>query len=164
MEFTAKIDSRDILKFHIQSIVESLRAKPIKTLVLPFGIAIYVGIRTGASAGDPMIGLFYTVAILGSMLFFVALLYFGMILAKSDENQPIGSVRYTFSETGVTIDTSSRNDSFTWSDLTNSGKSENFIWMQFSDRHYRFIPRSAVDDERLFDSAWGRIEQYGAAA
>ena len=155
MILSASITKSDVVKFYVLQLGSDFLAAKPWTGVLPIIAATAVGLFKGVENSDAGVGLLMgisvSVGVVALGILFM-LLYVAMILSRLDENQPTGEVRFVIDERGVLIDTEIRHERFRMSDLTSSGSDDRYVWMQFSERHYRFIPASALPDKQLFAS------------
>ena len=100
-------------------------------------------------------GLFMAVVgLIGALLFgFLA----AMTIARRNENQPHGQVLYTISDSGLSLRTDSRHESFLWADVSGVQKNDRYIWIDARDNVTRFIPRSSCNSDGEFLSIWDSI-------
>jgi len=162
MNLCASISTFDVLRFYFLQLWAELPFQSVwgglSPLVLGAFVALYKGVKDSDAAAGVLMGISIAIGVVVLGVMFV-LFYVAMILSRLQENQPTGEVKFAVTGDGISIDSDSRREVFSWSDLTTSGSDDQFIWMQFSNRQYRFIPRRSVLNESLFASARQTIQE-----
>lgn len=154
MDLIANIKTSDVVRFYLLQLGREgpTALAPLLPLILGTGAGMSRGVKdSDAGAGLLMgIGVAVGTVVLG---FIFITVYVAMILSRLNDNQPIGEVHFELANSDLIIKSHDRQERFSWSDLTDSGSDERFIWMHFSDRHYRFVPRRSLAADNLFASA-----------
>ena len=156
MNLSISITTLDVVRFYILQLGSDIPFARLwaglSPLIIGAAIAIWKGGGNSDATSGALLGIGVSVGIFAIGILFL-LFYVAMILSRLDENQPIGEIQISITSKSVSIDSEGRHEKFMLSDLTDSGSDDRFIWMQFSDRHCRFIPERAVSDKGLFASA-----------
>ena len=164
MQISANVRFFDVIAFFIDSLTRELSALKI----LGTAATLLVAILTQAYIRGGLDAVTQTAIGTGMVAVCCAVLFYGgitlMALAKRDENQPTGPVAYEVSDKGVSLRTTENFHQYPWDQITTIGHSENFVWFQVDDRHYRFIPRRSLASDEQFSEFWRALENSRLAA
>lgn len=164
MQVVVEVRLVDVVLFSVSSLVGGLSAGTLGGTLLTF-LAAFVGqayLRQGVDSALLVAGVY--LAIVATIGLLLSGLIIAMAVARRHENQILGQVWYTISESGIELKSEERRESLTWSQITNTRKNDRYIWVETDDYRTRFVPKSGCDSHETFARIWNQVEKFTGPA